>query len=226
MAGGRRKRANITGADKGKSPAERQVGKSALGRGREQSGPSVVSVPNLPPSFYVLRDNPPKKMPVDYSPAQLTSLCELLVGGLSMMHAKRLLGIGSPFNRWRKACPKYIDGLIGIAESLFVADRLSTIRAASNKSWQAAAWMLERRFPTQFALAGRGKGKESGPINIVIMSSIPRPYEVLRRRGLKRSEPGRPPGEAGEVVVITGEASVDTLSLPAGEDDDEQVGDN
>jgi hypothetical protein len=56
---------------------------------------------------------------------------------------------------------------INRAEAMAVVDILRNIVAASQKSWQAAAWLLERRFPAEFGKAERAKtgnpDKEDNP---------------------------------------------------------------
>lgn len=52
---------------------------------------------------------------------------------------------------WRDAlCIRFVRE-IAQAEADSVIVDLSTIRAASKKNWQAAAWILERRHPDMFA---------------------------------------------------------------------------
>ena len=60
---------------------------------------------------------------------------------------------------WRKAGKRcddqvYVDFLIAVkkAQSDFVKQNVSKIRKHGGKSWQALAWLLERRRPDLFAL--------------------------------------------------------------------------
>lgn len=49
---------------------------------------------------------------------------------------------------------------------------LATIEAASVKSWQAAAWLLERQYPRDYALTNKlehsGGGENASPLRIVV----------------------------------------------------------
>ena len=44
---------------------------------------------------------------------------------------------------------------ITVAEARFEAIGTGKIRTAANASWQAAAWMLERRFPDRYWVKSR-----------------------------------------------------------------------
>lgn len=163
---------------------------------------------------------PPDTISDDYSPAEMKALCESIAAGLSLTHSNRLLGLSSRYQTWRKSAKQFIDELVANAESQFIATRVKKIAAAGDKYWAANAWLLERRFPTQFGLSGAraGKAGQVGPINIVIMSSVPRPYDIMRRRGLKPHEPGRPPDEIeAETRVIEVDTAVPRRKLTDGE---------
>ena len=76
---------------------------------------------------------------------------ELIEMGLTYTQTADALGVGrTTFHRWRKENETFRDTLKK-AEAQGVAAMLGVIRAASAKSWQAAAWLLERRHPAQWA---------------------------------------------------------------------------
>jgi hypothetical protein len=137
----------------------------------------------------------PSNMPDSYSPALMKALCESIACGVSLSHSLNLLGLSRVYQTWRKADKQFIDEQIAVAESTFVAENLGKIRSATDKSWQAAAWLLERRYPSQFSVNREGKGSNQGtaPVQIMIVSNIPRPYDILRRRGKRIGEPGESP---------------------------------
>lgn len=85
--------------------------------------------------------------------AQTTAaICEMIRRGLSLRRAGEALGIHhSTIGRWREEHPDFASAVV-TAEAEFVQNQLATIRkAAVNGSWQAAAWMLERRLPAEFS---------------------------------------------------------------------------
>lgn len=74
-----------------------------------------------------------------------------------MMAQKARVAV-STYSRWKKQAAEgdidYVDFFEEINEAYaeFVSDMLASIQeAARNKSWQAGAWLLERRFPNEFA---------------------------------------------------------------------------
>jgi hypothetical protein len=58
------------------------------------------------------------------------------------------------FSVWRNKFPDF-DKAVKKAESDAVARNCALIQKAAIKSWQAAAWWLERRFPNDFARTER-----------------------------------------------------------------------
>jgi hypothetical protein len=85
--------------------------------------------------------------------AQTTdAICEMIRRGLSLRRAGEALGIHhSTIGRWREERADFASAVV-TAEAQFVQNQLATIRkAAVNGSWQAAAWMLERRLPAEFS---------------------------------------------------------------------------
>jgi hypothetical protein len=52
--------------------------------------------------------------------------------------------------RWRKELPEF-DTAILAAEAAFIDSQIANIRAAAKTSWQASAWLLERKWPAHFS---------------------------------------------------------------------------
>jgi hypothetical protein len=81
----------------------------------------------------------------------LSAICELVKNGLSVSHAAEKLHIHhSTAARWRKELPEF-DAAILAAEAEFIDSQVANIRTAAKTSWQAAAWLLERKFPAFFS---------------------------------------------------------------------------
>lgn len=52
------------------------------------------------------------------------------------------------------------------AEGQFVTANLVTIQKAAGKTWQAAAWLLERRYPKEFGRRQEITGPDGGPLKV------------------------------------------------------------
>ena len=137
-----------------------------------------------------------------YSPEIIDTICDSVAVGISISHTLRITRMRGTYDNWRKNddLRKYIDGRIAEAESQFIKRNIDRIDKAADKYWQAAAWLLERRYPSQFSAGvARGKGGTGGtggPVTVVVVNSaVPRPYDVLRYRGKVVGEPGTPPDE-------------------------------
>lgn len=78
-------------------------------------------------------------------------ICELIGEGCSYAEAARASGIHpDTFRVWRKTDPAF-SALIKRAEAEAVAKMVGTITKAAAKTWQAAAWWLERKYPNRYA---------------------------------------------------------------------------
>lgn len=85
------------------------------------------------------------------TPKMLAAICELVKNGLSVSHAAEKLHVHhTTVGRWRKELPEF-DAAISAAEAEFIDSQIANIRAAAKKSWQASAWLLERKWPTFFS---------------------------------------------------------------------------
>jgi transposase-like protein len=88
-----------------------------------------------------------------YTEARVRKICESVAQGLPYQHAAALAGINRhTLTAWRKTYPDFADALEQ-AESEFVRHHIGNITAAADSgTWQASAWLLERKFPAEFAL--------------------------------------------------------------------------
>jgi hypothetical protein len=77
----------------------------------------------------------------------LKAICELVRNGLSVRHAAERLHVHhSTVGRWRNELPD-LDASILAAEAEFIEAQVANIKVAAKTSWQASAWLLERKFP-------------------------------------------------------------------------------
>ena len=85
-----------------------------------------------------------------YSKELLKKTCDLIKKGLSNKDAVICMGISeSTFYQWQTEKPEFSESLKK-AEMERKSFLITRIFEASNKSWQAAAWYLERTYPNEF----------------------------------------------------------------------------
>jgi hypothetical protein len=86
--------------------------------------------------------------PTKYHPARVDAICDALRAGATIEHAAEAAGIHrDTVHEWRTRYPAFADR-IKEAEGAGVLASLRVIRgAAEGGTWQAAAWLLERRYP-------------------------------------------------------------------------------
>ena len=78
-------------------------------------------------------------------------ICDAIVIGATYEHAAAYGGVAyETFNNWRHANVQFSEALKA-AEARAVVGWLAKIeKAASEGTWQAAAWKLERRYPDRY----------------------------------------------------------------------------
>ena len=90
--------------------------------------------------------------PSKYTPEMRDSILKWIRTGNTYTDACRIEGIGyDAFLEWQKKYPDFAEALEK-ADAECKAARVATVLAASKKSWQAAAWYLERRYKDEYAL--------------------------------------------------------------------------
>lgn len=97
-----------------------------------------------------------------YSEEITQEICKYLRAGNSQHDSALLSGIAeSTFYEWLKE-PEFSEG-IKKAEYECKARNIAIIQKAAEKSWQAAAWYLERKYNAEFAL--KQINEIGGPLN-------------------------------------------------------------
>jgi hypothetical protein len=125
------------------------------------------------------------------TPELSAEICGLLAEGLSVEAVCGKVGLHkTTFYRWLKAgevdegseitpdLAPFVELRSAVNSSLGDLEQgaLNKIKAASEKTWQAAAWMLERRFPDRWSLRNRTEvtGPDGEPVVIKVeFSSTP-----------------------------------------------------
>lgn len=87
-----------------------------------------------------------------YTPERVKQICEVLAEGNPRRTACVLAGItDETFYAWMRQHPAFSDA-VAKAEQEAVRRNVAIIQRAAERTWQAAAWWLERRYPHEFGL--------------------------------------------------------------------------
>jgi hypothetical protein len=107
-----------------------------------------------------------------YSPQMQAALCRWLKKGCSFKDACAMEGISyETFRTWQSE-KSVFSVAIKKAEAECKVARIQTILKASDKSWQAAAWWLERRYGDEY-----GRTPKEEPVNAVSYEELETPDE-------------------------------------------------
>lgn len=94
-----------------------------------------------------------------YNPDIVDEICKYLRAGNSQKDSALLAGISEDtFYEWMKKSE--FSEPIKKAEKECKARNIAIIQKAAEKSWQAAAWYLERKFKDEFSLRNELTGKD------------------------------------------------------------------
>lgn len=116
--------------------------------------------------------------PTKYTPDRVKKILEAIKLGVAYVDAASYGGITrETFNEWRKQYPDFSDAVEEAAGQAVVANMAKIQKAATEGSWQASAWILERRHPDRY---GRTRveltGAEGGPVaiaaNVVVVPKM------------------------------------------------------
>lgn len=121
------------------------------------------------------------------------------------------------FYRWLESDATFRDSVEKAEADAEVRFASHVARAATNGTWQAAAWWLERRRPADFALRSRVEmtGKDGGPIESVNITDGLSPEEKRRLRDrLARSVRGESDAQAAGGDAGGAGAPVDPAATP------------
>jgi len=120
-----------------------------------------------------------------YGPEITKEICSYIRAGNSYKDSATLVDISEEtFYQWKKK-PEFSEA-IKKAETTCKARNIAIIQKAAEKTWQAAAWWLERKYHDEFALKEikELQGNKDRPLGVVV---LPEPYDVS-----KLEKPSRP----------------------------------
>ncbi len=85
-----------------------------------------------------------------YSPEIVKEICDYIQGGSSNIDSATMSGISEDtFYEWKKEHSEFSESLKK-AEAIRKARLVALILTASESSWQAGAWYLERVYPSEY----------------------------------------------------------------------------
>lgn len=125
-----------------------------------------------------------KKRGMKKTPERVARIVDALKNGLPVTTAATRGGIcRATYYEW---IHRHADFAAAVQEAVSEAEvaLLATIRAASHQQWQAAAWILERRFPESWSK--RSEVQASGPVEITVRRVAPIDYTSLNDKQLER----------------------------------------
>ena len=102
-----------------------------------------------------------------YTPQMQSALCSWLRKGCSFKDACAMEGISYEAFRTWQAEKSVFSVAIKKAEAECKVARIQTILKASDKSWQAAAWWLERRCPDEYSRIPKEE-----PVNAITIEEL------------------------------------------------------
>jgi hypothetical protein len=97
-------------------------------------------------------DSTMKRSASKNTPQLRAAICKLVALGLSANRAAGKVKVHhSTVAEWRKQDPDF-DAAVQNAEAAFIERQIKIIQTAAKKgTWVAAAWLLERKFPSEFS---------------------------------------------------------------------------
>lgn len=106
-----------------------------------------------------------------YTPDTVDLICKYVAEGLFQKDAAVLAGVNpSTLSEWKSQYPELAKALKA-AELSGKKEMLDSIRKASKKTWQSAAWYLERKHHDEWGL--KNQHKVEGELTITL--TTPRP---------------------------------------------------
>ncbi len=133
--------------------------------------------------------------PTKRTPDVMRRLCAALRAGNPRRVACASAGISEDsFAKWSKNFPDFSDS-IKKAEADAITRNVAIIRKAAQKTWQAAAWWLERRYPDDWGRKERHEltGGDGGLIGVdlaAVAAKLDRKLERLAQRVRPPDSPG------------------------------------
>ncbi len=168
------------------------------------------------------KQEPAYHQPRLLTPAVKKTICKAIKAGAKLEIAARAAGIGArTLDEWLKhgrdelqadpdasgPCAAFVSKVM-IASAKNEQELIGIIRKEAPKTWQAAAWLLERKFPERYAKVDRLRvsGDETNNKPVAVQSRQEAQQKLLEKlaavaeKAVDRSRNDNPPVIAGEVI--------------------------
>jgi hypothetical protein len=105
--------------------------------------------------------------PTKLTPEVQRRICDAIGVGATYEYAAAYGGVHyDTLNQWRKTKPAFSEALESAEAGAVVALLAKIQQAAGEGTWQAACWILERRFPDAYGRAGRPAAQEQEALEL------------------------------------------------------------
>mgnify|MGYP001587132164 FL=1 len=125
--------------------------------------------------------------PTKRDPKRRAMILAAIAGGNPFRFACQCAGISEDmFANWRREESDFAEA-VKAAEGRFIDRNVAIVQRAAKRSWQAAAWLLERRNPDEFGRRERHEwtGRDGGPVEHAVTFYLPaNPRLQLPRSGV------------------------------------------
>lgn len=121
---------------------------------------------------------PNRGRPTKYTPETVKRILEAIKLGVAYVDAANYGGVSfETFNEWRKQYPEFSEAVESASGQAVTACMAKIQKAATEGSWQASAWILERRHPdrygrTRVELTGAGGGPVAVSAHVVVVPQM------------------------------------------------------
>lgn len=106
--------------------------------------------------------------PTKYNPERVQRIIETLRAGNTRRAAAWTGGIEvETFLQWLRRYPEF-SAAVKQAESDAELEMVSRVRLASNDTWQAAAWWLERKMKADWSARQEQVGADGGAVRVIV----------------------------------------------------------
>lgn len=120
-----------------------------------------------------------------YNPEIISDICKYLRAGNTQKDTCILVGINNDtFHEWMKKAE--FSEQIKKAQQECKSRNIAIIQKAAEKTWQAAAWWLERKHKDEFALRTENTGKDGAPLTGLVIIKDGSTTEQVADPGLER----------------------------------------
>jgi hypothetical protein len=115
-----------------------------------------------------MASQPTAGRPTKYTPATVEKILEALRGGNTRRASCAVADVSQDsLALWLRTYPEFAEA-VEKAEGKAEAKMVSVIKAASETTWQAAAWWLERKHKAEWSSRVEQTGADGSPVKVIV----------------------------------------------------------